>query len=75
MPWNVLLQAISRHKIAMLDIFFESFLDNICDFNSSDASDRIFQFICSMPYMLMPWLLKSLGHQQVWFWQYTIGNM
>ena len=23
----------------------------------------------------MPWLLKSPGHQQEWYWQYSIGNL
>ena len=43
--------------------------------NSYDARDRIFQLIWSIPCLLMPWLLKSPGHQQAWYWQYKIGNM
>ena len=26
----------------------------------------------SMPWLLMPWLLASPGHQQPWYWQYRI---
>ena len=42
--------------------------------NSSDARDRIFHLIWSKPYLLMPWLLKSPGHQQEWYWQYRISG-
>ena len=44
-------------------------------FNSSDAGDRIFQVVWSIPCLLMPWLLKSSEHQQAWYWQYRISNM
>ena len=36
--------------------------------NSSDAGDRIFRFGGSIPCLLMPWLLKSTGHQQACHW-------
>ena len=42
--------------------------------NFSDARDRIFHLIWSKPYLLMPWLLKSPGHQQEWYWQYRISG-
>ena len=32
---------------------------------SSDAREGIFQLIWSMPCLLMPWLLKLPGHQQI----------
>ena len=38
-------------------------------FESSDAKDGIFQLIWSIPYLLMPWRLKSPGHKQAWYWQ------
>ena len=43
--------------------------------NSSDARNGIFWLIWSIPCLLMPWLLKSPGHQQEWYWQYRTGNM
>ena len=35
--------------------------------NSSDAVDGIFRLWESIPCLLMPWLLKSPEHQQVWY--------
>ena len=44
--------------------------------NSSDAGDGILQLwgSRSIPFLLMPLLLKSSGHQQAWYSQYRIGN-
>ena len=47
---------------------------NMC-INSSDTEDRIFQVWGSIPCLLMPWLLKSPGHQQAWYWLCRTDNM
>ena len=44
-------------------------------FNSSDAGDGIFRLWVSLPCLLMPWLLKSPGHQQKWYLHYGTGNI
>ena len=43
--------------------------------NSSGAGDGIFRLWWSIPCLLVPWWLKSPGHQQAWYWQFRIGNM
>ena len=43
--------------------------------NSSDAGDEIIQLWESITCLLMPCILKSSEHQQVWYCQYRIGNM
>ena len=45
-----------------------------CIVNSSGARDGIFRLILSIPCLLIPWLLKSSGHQHDWYWQYRIGS-
>ena len=45
-----------------------------CNLVSSDVRDRIRRPIWSIPCLLMPWLLKSPGHQQSWHQQYRIGT-
>ena len=47
----------------------------ICSLNSSDAGGRIFQFWESIPFLMMPWLLKMPEHQQAWYWLCRIDNM
>ena len=37
-------------------------------FKYADAADRIFRLWDSILCMLMHWLLKSLEHQQAWYW-------
>ena len=44
-------------------------------FNPSDAGDGIIRLWGSVPYLLMPWLLKSPEHQQAWYWLYGTANM
>ena len=41
----------------------------------SDAGDKIFWFIWSLPSLLMPWLLNFPGHQQTWYWNNRVGNI
>ena len=41
------------------------------DFNSFDATKRIFRITLSIACLLMP----RPGHQQAWYWQYRIDNM
>ena len=43
--------------------------------NSPDSRDGKFLLIWSQLCLLMPWRLKSPGHQQVWYWQCMIGNI
>ena len=43
--------------------------------NSPSTGEGIFRLCGSVPCLLMPWLLKSPGHQQAWYLQYRIGNM
>ena len=44
--------------------------------SSSDAGDGIFRlWWVSIPCLLMPWLLKSPEHQQVWYWLCRTVNM
>ena len=40
-----------------------------------NAEERIFRLIWSIPCLLMPWLLKSAGHQQEWYCQNRVGDM
>ena len=47
----------------------------LVDTNSSNAGDRIFWFWGSIPCLLMPWRLKSPGHQQAWYWLCRTNNM
>ena len=44
-------------------------------YSYSFARDGIFQLIWSILCVLVPWLLKSPGHQQVWHWLYRRDNM
>ena len=37
--------------------------------NYSDGGGGIFRLLGSIPCLLMPWLLKSPGHQQAWYCQ------
>ena len=37
---------------------------------SSDPREGIFGLIWSIPYLLMPWLLKWPEYQQAWYWQH-----
>ena len=39
------------------------------------AGDRIFPLWGSIPCLLMPWLIKSPGYQQAWYWEHRTGNM
>ena len=43
-------------------------LNIIITCNSSDAGDGIFQLWGSIPCLLMPWILKTPGHQHTWYW-------
>ena len=46
-----------------------------CSINSPDGGDGIFQLLKSIPCLLMPWVLKSPGHQKVWYWLCRTDNM
>ena len=52
--WTILLNFFLRNK-------------NI-SIKSSDAGDRIFWILGSIPCLLMPWFVKSPEHQQAWNW-------
>ena len=43
--------------------------------NSSDAGNRIFRLWRLIPCLLMPWFLKSAGHQEAWHWLCRTVNM
>ena len=46
------------------DSFCKTFF--IQSFNTCDAENRIFRLPGSIPYLLMPWVLKSPEHQPAW---------
>ena len=48
---------------------------NEYNLNSHDARGGIFLLIWSITSLLMAWLLKSPGHQQAWYLQYSFGDM
>ena len=52
-----------------------NFTYNCVIYQSLYARHGIFWLIWLIPCLSMPWLLRSLGHQQAWYWQYRIGNM
>ena len=43
--------------------------------NSSDAGDRIFRLLGSIPCLQMHWLLKSPVYQRAWYWLCKTGNI
>ena len=42
--------------------------------HQDQAEPRLFWTTGSIPWLLMPWLLASPGHQQPWHWQSEIGR-
>ena len=64
----------TQEKTEKKQIFFKNL--NACHLElTSDAGDGIIQRCGSIPFLLMPWLLKSPEHQQTWYCQCRIGNM
>ena len=52
------------------------FIDkHVIHLNSSGTGDKIFWLWGSIPCLLMHWLLKSLEHQQAWYWLCRTDNM
>ena len=44
----------------------------ICGLTLNVQEPSYLGFISSIPWLLMPWLLASPGHQQPWYWLYRI---
>ena len=84
--YSLVNEKLNKVKIVFCAMCFDRFRTNLLQktlklsamilgslvFNSSDAGDRMLWLCGSVPCLLMPWLFKSPGHQQVWYWQYGI---
>ena len=77
MAYIFFLNTYNGHPIACpwaVGMFVVS-LEQDLSFNSSDAGEGIFRLWGSIPWLLMPWLLKSPEHQQSWYWLCWTDNM